>query len=115
MFPNFSNGYGVVLAEGDRWRDHHRFIPHTFRNLGLGRKTIEGRIREEINYACENIDVKIAESPSGKAVMNPSEISDILVGSIINRMILGYRFDGVYFFFFLLLGLQFSKIYFCFD
>ena len=35
---------GVVMIEGESWREHRRFALHVFRDLGLGRNLMEERV-----------------------------------------------------------------------
>ncbi|RCN33248.1 hypothetical protein ANCCAN_20927 [Ancylostoma caninum] len=85
------NGLGLIASNGKIWLDHRRFSLHTLRNFGLGRNIIEERIMEEFNLKFNAIDLQIQET--GSNVVDPLPLIEVLVGSIINKLLFSERFD----------------------
>lgn len=46
---------GLFFSIGELWRTTRRFTVSSMRNLGMGKKTIEGRIFEELHFLIEMI------------------------------------------------------------
>ncbi|CAI4223962.1 unnamed protein product [Auanema sp. JU1783] len=80
--------YGVVDTNGDFWRDHRRFTLHQLRDLGLGKNAMEERVLIEV----EELTKSLLQKKNGR-VEKMQDIIDIGVGSIINQLLFGYRFD----------------------
>ncbi|EYC29121.1 hypothetical protein Y032_0006g2799 [Ancylostoma ceylanicum] len=85
------NGLGFIASNGKIWQEHRRFSLHTLRNFGLGRNIIEERIMEEFNLKFNAVDRQIQET--GSNVLDPLPLMEVLVGSIINRLLFSERFD----------------------
>lgn len=56
-FPDCFVCLGVIMADyGDSWREHRRFALTTLRNFGLGKRSMEQRILEEVKYICAQLE-----------------------------------------------------------
>ncbi|NP_001317794.1 CYtochrome P450 family [Caenorhabditis elegans] len=84
-------GRGIIGSNGDFWLEHRRFALTTFRNFGIGRNIIEGKIMEEYNYRFE--DFHETHFKNGAIQVSASMFFDLLVGSIINQLLVSERFE----------------------
>ncbi|KAM4553654.1 cytochrome P450 2F2-like [Fundulus diaphanus] len=79
---------GVILADyGSSWRDHRRFALMTLRNFGLGKKSMEDRINDEIQYT-----IKTLESSIGKT-LSPQVMFHNAASNIICQVLFGRRYE----------------------
>ncbi|KAI6196340.1 (pine wood nematode) hypothetical protein [Aphelenchoides besseyi] len=83
---------GVIFVDGQRWRDARRFILKTFRNFGLNKNQMQERV-DEIQTIIVNIRADIDRNVDEHDFHRHT---DIAVGSVINNLVLGFRFtqDG---------------------
>ncbi|PAV86641.1 hypothetical protein WR25_23332 isoform B [Diploscapter pachys] len=81
------DGHGLIGSNGEYWQEQRRFALHTLRNFGLGRNFMEERIMDEFELKFKELD-KLNGEP-----IPVHDHFDILVGSVINRMLFSYRFD----------------------
>ncbi|XP_077192798.1 cytochrome P450 2G1-like [Paroedura picta] len=79
--------YGVVFANGDRWKQLRRFSLTILRNFGMGKKTIEQRIQEEAQFLLEEFR-KTNEKP-----FDPTFFLSRAVSNVICSIVFGNRFD----------------------
>ncbi|XP_036610925.1 cytochrome P450 2J2-like [Trichosurus vulpecula] len=79
--------HGLIMSNGQEWRHQRRFTLMTLRNFGLGKKTLEDRIREEAGYLTEAI-----REEKGQA-FDPHFQTNNAVSNIICSIAFGHRFD----------------------
>ncbi|XP_013879706.1 cytochrome P450 2J2 [Austrofundulus limnaeus] len=79
---------GVILVDyGPVWREHRRFSLMTLRNFGLGKKSMEKRIHEEIQFT-----VKSLEKIIGKT-LSPQVMFHNAASNIICKFLFGTRYE----------------------
>ncbi|XP_066495785.1 cytochrome P450 2B1-like [Tiliqua scincoides] len=82
-----NNSYGISFSKGERWKQIRRFALTTLRSFGMGKRSIEGRIQEEIGFLVEEFR-KTQGSP-----FDPRVLLRCSVSNIICSMIFGERFQ----------------------
>ncbi|XP_015262517.1 PREDICTED: cytochrome P450 2G1-like isoform X4 [Gekko japonicus] len=80
-------GYGVVFANGERWKQLRRFSLTVLRNFGMGKKTIEQRIQEEAQFLLEEFR-KTNEKPFDNTYFLSRAVSNVICS-----IVFGNRFD----------------------
>ncbi|PIC24219.1 hypothetical protein B9Z55_017636 [Caenorhabditis nigoni] len=90
IFREMRNDKGVASTNGDHWQEMRRFALQTFRNMGVGKDVMEQNIIEELDARCADID---KAATNGVTTTQVSEFFDLTVGSIINSILVGKRFD----------------------
>ncbi|XP_033014441.1 cytochrome P450 2G1-like isoform X1 [Lacerta agilis] len=82
-----SKGYGIAFSNGETWRQLRRFALTSLRNFGMGKRSIEERIKEEIEFLMEEFR-KTQGSP-----VNPTFLLRRSVSNIICSVVFGERFQ----------------------
>ncbi|XP_015482267.1 cytochrome P450 2G1-like isoform X1 [Parus major] len=80
-------GYGVVFADGERWRQLRRFSLMVLRDFGMGRRSIESRIQEEAQELLHEF-----QKTQGKP-FDPMFLLSCAVSNIICSIVFGNRFQ----------------------
>ncbi|KAL7842710.1 hypothetical protein SRHO_G00243990 [Serrasalmus rhombeus] len=80
-------GYGLVISNGDRWRQLRRFTLTTLRDFGMGRRKIEHWIQEE----SEHLRNSLKETKS--APFDPTFYLSRAVSNVICALVFGQRFS----------------------
>ncbi|KAM3911023.1 cytochrome P450 2G1-like [Leptodactylus fuscus] len=79
-------GYGLIASEGSRWRQLKRFTLTTLKSFGVGKRTIEDRIKEECHSLVEELT-----SYNGREC-DPAIIISKAVSNVISSVVFGSRF-----------------------
>ncbi|XP_074121891.1 cytochrome P450 2J2-like isoform X2 [Sminthopsis crassicaudata] len=79
--------FGLTLSNGQAWKQQRRFALMTLRNFGLGKKTLEDRIREEAMFLIEAI-----REEKGQPFDPHFQINNA-VSNIICSVTFGHRFE----------------------
>ncbi|XP_039510002.1 cytochrome P450 2C8-like isoform X2 [Pimephales promelas] len=80
-------GYGLIVSNGERWRQLRRFTLTTLRDFGMGRKRMEQWIQEESEHL-----LKSFEETRSKPV-DPVFFMSRAVSNVICSLVFGQRFD----------------------
>uniref|UniRef100_UPI00398F6D18 cytochrome P450 2K1-like n=1 Tax=Pristiophorus japonicus TaxID=55135 RepID=UPI00398F6D18 len=78
---------GVIMAEGESWKQMRRFTISTLRDFGMGKKSIEEKILEEASHLRDLI-----ESFKGQPY-DPTIAMNSTVANVICAIVLGKRFN----------------------
>uniref|UniRef100_A0A7E4VVZ6 CYtochrome P450 family n=1 Tax=Panagrellus redivivus TaxID=6233 RepID=A0A7E4VVZ6_PANRE len=82
--------FGIVFSSGALWRENRRFVLYVFRNFGLGKNIMQERVLDDV---CGLIKTLKDEIASGAPEIHLFDEIDITIGSIINSIMMGYKFD----------------------
>ncbi|XP_073504151.1 cytochrome P450 2K1-like [Phyllobates terribilis] len=87
IFDVFSNGHGIIFSNGETWKSMRRFTISTLRDFGMGKKSVEARIQNELMPLIESI-----KSHNGKP-FNIHLLISSAVSNVICSIIFGKRFE----------------------
>lgn len=87
LLMRVTKGYGLVISNGERWRQLRRFTLTTLRDFGMGRKGMEEWILEESKHLVARIN-------SAKATpFDPTYFLSCSVSNVICCLVFGQRFS----------------------
>ncbi|CAP39326.1 Protein CBR-CYP-35D1 [Caenorhabditis briggsae] len=90
VLEHISGGHGILAANGENWAEMRRFTLLSFRKMGVGSGLMEKKIMAELDGRCSELDAEIDKN--GKVTV-PVDFFDLTVGSVINSLLVGKRFD----------------------
>ncbi|XP_052618894.1 cytochrome P450 2B1-like [Peromyscus californicus insignis] len=80
-------GCGLIFANGERWKTLRRFSVATMKDFGMGKRSVEERIKEEAQCLVEELQ------KSQGAPMDPTFLFQCITANIICFIVFGERFD----------------------
>ncbi|XP_071452821.1 methyl farnesoate epoxidase-like [Hetaerina americana] len=86
--------YGVIMSSGERWKEQRRFTLRHLRDLGFGKRSLEGIAHEELEVVFEEVE-KLSRGEKADQ-KNPVCVHDILGTAGINvlwHIISGQRYS----------------------
>ncbi|XP_052618981.1 cytochrome P450 2C70 isoform X3 [Peromyscus californicus insignis] len=87
LLSKVSQGLGIIFSNGEIWKQTRRFSLMVLRSMGMGKKTIEDRIQEEVLHLLEALR-KTNGSPC-----DPSFLLACVPCNVISAVIFQHRFD----------------------
>ncbi|XP_017347065.1 cytochrome P450 2M1 isoform X2 [Ictalurus punctatus] len=87
LLMKVTNGYGVLVSSGERWKQLRRFSLSTLKNFGMGRHTIEDKVKEEASCLVQTIGT------FGDSTFNPTHLIKKAIGNVICSIMFGQRFE----------------------
>ena len=79
-FVFINNNTGLVMSEGELWKESRRFTLHHLRNFGMGKSSLEGYIHQQITGFSE----EILKPGCGKEISLESSLNVAIVNIIWN-------------------------------
>ncbi|KAK1799183.1 hypothetical protein P4O66_007433 [Electrophorus voltai] len=86
-FKNIAQKHGIVLSNGENWKEMRRFALTNLRDFGMGKKGSEEKIIEEIQYIKE-----VFENFGGKP-FDTAQPMNYAISNVISSIVFGNRFE----------------------
>ncbi|KAM4641337.1 cytochrome P450 2G1-like [Discoglossus pictus] len=87
FFDHMMKGFGIASSNGEQWKEIRRFSISALKSLGLGKRSLEGRIQEGACYLVE----KLRETQGSS--FDPTFLFSCAVSNIICSVVFGQRFE----------------------
>ncbi|XP_060800059.1 cytochrome P450 2M1-like [Neoarius graeffei] len=83
-----TNGYGVLVSSGERWKQLRRFSLLNLKNFGMGRRSIEDKVKEEASCLVQTFRT------FGDSAFSPKDMIDKAMCNVICSILFGQRFES---------------------
>uniref|UniRef100_A0A8C5RAI2 Cytochrome P450 n=1 Tax=Leptobrachium leishanense TaxID=445787 RepID=A0A8C5RAI2_9ANUR len=87
VFSHYVKEHDMAFSNGEHWRSVRRFSVLTLRNFGMGKRSIEERIQEEVSFLVAEL-TKTKGSPTAL-----TSYFSLAVANVISSVVYGSRFD----------------------
>ncbi|XP_053118960.1 cytochrome P450 2C19-like isoform X4 [Hemicordylus capensis] len=87
IIDKFTKERGIFMNSGEGWVQLYRFSLTTLRNLGMGKKSIEERILEEVKHLEKELQARNGQP------FNPAFFLSSATCNVISHILFGVRFD----------------------
>ncbi|CAN2391632.1 Cytochrome P450 [Pristimantis euphronides] len=87
IFEILSQRHGIIFSNGEVWKAMRRFTLSTLRDFGMGKKSVEARIQDELVPLIESF-----KSHNGEP-FNTHILTNSAVSNVICSIIFGNRFE----------------------
>ncbi|KAL7848920.1 hypothetical protein SRHO_G00205430 [Serrasalmus rhombeus] len=88
LLRKVTSGYGLLISSGDRWKQLRRFSITTMKNFGMGRRSIEDKVKEEARC------LKQTFSTFGDSAFNPKDLITEAVSKVICSVMYGQKLQS---------------------
>ncbi|OQV22181.1 Cytochrome P450 2J2 [Hypsibius exemplaris] len=76
--PEEPESKGIIMNEGESWRQQRRFALHTFRNFGIGKTSFEDVIAVECDRLAECITINSRTGPFDARMLLNSAVANVI-------------------------------------
>ncbi|XP_063793802.1 cytochrome P450 2F2-like isoform X2 [Pseudophryne corroboree] len=87
VFTDFTKGDDLAFSNGEKWKELRHFTLITLSNFGMGKRSIEERIKEQVDYL-----INVLRKANG-SLIDPKHQLHSSVSNVICSVLFGTRFD----------------------